>query len=116
MSKWEKFKHKLIQLFGGLILEDRGDGVYVVSLGRVSFWLVFIPALFIWYSAVLDTKSVGILQASQNLKDLPPSLMNTLTFLLSYNITKHISKTITNVWGNNTPNTNQTDEEGHGDV
>src|SRR5271168_3619269 len=99
MSKWKLFKHKLLQLLGGLVLEDRGDGVYIVSLGRVSFWLVFIPALFVWYSAINNTGSVGVLMANQTLKDPPAGMLNILMFLLSYNITKHISSTVKNVWG-----------------
>ena len=44
---------KALQFFGGLFMEQKdedGDGnsVWVASLGRVAFWIVFGHMLFVW--------------------------------------------------------------------
>jgi len=44
---WENIKKRLIQLFGGLFMERKGD-IWAISVGRVSWWLAFTPALQIW--------------------------------------------------------------------
>ena len=49
-STWEDIKQKAIQLLGGLLMEKNKDGMWTMSLGRVSFWLAFVPALIIWVS------------------------------------------------------------------
>lgn len=126
MNKWKSFKDKLLSLFGGLILEKKDDGKYIISLGRIAFWLSFVPALVIWWSGIKYSTGTGIIQTNQTLLDLPPSLSNFLLTITGYNLTKHIGNTVSNVWGSNSvikndvvsnPSTNTaSDEEGHGDV
>ena len=93
-SKWEVFKGKTIQLFGSLFMEKDNTGKWKVSLGRVSFWLVFAPALYIWISGR------GILNDGMAVTDISPNHLTMLLTLTAYNFGKKVSDTVKNVWGN----------------
>jgi len=52
----ETRKEKLIRYFLALFFEYKkkknGKGKWVISVGRVSWWLAFSPALYIWISTM----------------------------------------------------------------
>jgi hypothetical protein len=50
----DTFKRVMLQLFGGLFMEQK-DGMWVVSKGSVAFWAVFIHCLWVWTKPVLTT-------------------------------------------------------------
>jgi len=81
-NRWELIKKKLVQLLGGLIMEKNEDGLYVVSTGKVAWWLAFIPAIVIWIL------SGGKLDAGEALKDISPNHFNILLTLAGYNFAK----------------------------
>lgn len=63
-------KGKLLQLFGGLIMEQKdedGDGKYlwVVSLGRIAFWTVFIHVMYVFNTEgkVLSAEELSVFYA-----------------------------------------------------
>lgn len=80
-SNWGKFKRKAVQLLGGLIMEKK-DGDYVISIGRVAWWLAFVPAVAIWIA------SGGNLDAGEAVKDISPNHFNMLMTLAGYNFGK----------------------------
>ena len=94
-TNWEKVKQKSIQLIGGLLMEKNSDGVWTISLGRVSFWLAFVPALVIWVSAS------GTLEDGMSLKDISPNHLTVLLTLAAYNFSKKAMDTVKQVWGKN---------------
>jgi len=73
---WMEVKLKLIQLLGGLFMErdeSLGElGTYVVSLGKLAFWCVFVPALYIWLPG----------------GEITSNHLTTLLTLLAYNFSK----------------------------
>lgn len=89
---WESFKQKAIQLFGGLFMEKKDDK-WTISLGRVSFWLVFLPALYVWLSGR------GILNDGMAVKDIAPNHLTMLLTLAAYNFSKKAIKVVSDVWG-----------------
>ena len=91
--KWDAFKHKAIQLFGGLIMEKNDEGAYVISVGRVAFWMAFLPAVGIWLS------SKGQLSAGEAIKDISPNHFNMLVILAGYNLGKKAIDTVKSMWG-----------------
>lgn len=93
--KWEAIKKKAIQLIGGLIMEKNQDGIWTISLGRVSFWLAFAPAIFIWVSGG------GILKEGVSLKDISPNHLTILLTLAGYNFGKKLTDTVKQIWGKN---------------
>lgn len=92
---WESFKQKAIQLFGGLLMEKDSENMWTISLGRVSFWLAFLPALYIWLSGQ------GLLNDGMSVKDISPNHLTMLLTLAGYNFGKKIADTVKNVWGKN---------------
>jgi hypothetical protein len=88
-AKWENFKLKLIQLLGGLIMErDETTGKYVISLGRLAFWVTFIPAIYIWIYGG------GKLIDGVDTRDIADNHLTVLTLLLGYNLGTKITNTI----------------------
>lgn len=92
-SGWEKVKQKIVQLAGGLIMEKNKDGIWTVSLGRVSWWFIFLPALFIWITGN------GILSGGEALKDISPNHLTVLLTLAAYNFGKKSIDAIRNILG-----------------
>jgi len=93
-TKWEAVKEKAIQLFGSLFMEQDSAGKWKISLGRVSFWLAFVPALYVWISGR------GILDDGMAVTDISPNHLTMLLTLAAYNFGKKVSDTVKNVWGN----------------
>lgn len=96
MTNWQAFKTKLLQLIGGLVMEDNGNGVHVISVGRTAFWITFAPAVVIW------CKGGGMLENGQSIHDIAPNHLSVLLSLLGYNLTKHFTATARSVWGKDT--------------
>ena len=92
---WENVKHKAVQLIGGLLMERNEEGMWTISLGRVSFWLAFIPALVIW------ANGGGNLEDGVSLKDISPNHLTILLTLAGYNFGKKVADTVKQVWGKN---------------
>lgn len=89
-----ELKNKIRQLFGSLFMEKNKDE-WVASIGRVSWWLVFIPAIFIWAS------SGGSLDAGEATKDISPNHLSVLVLLAGYNFGKKVMDSVKDVVGNN---------------
>ena len=106
MSKWECFKHKLIQFVGGLLMEKNDEGHYVASMGRIAFWAVLFPALHIWVSGH------GMLEGGEAVKDISPNHLTVLLSLMAYNFGKKITDTVGKVMGKDTPETKPEDGPG----
>lgn len=77
------FKGKVIWLFSGLFMEKTDSGK--LSLGRVSFWLAFIPALLIWINGD------GAIKDGTALQDITPNHLTILTYLMVYNFGKKLT-------------------------
>lgn len=88
---WDSFKEKVLQFFGGLIMEKK-DGKYVISIGRVAWWMAFLPAVAIWIS------SGGSLEAGEALKDISPNHFSILVVLAGYNFGKHATSAAEKIW------------------
>lgn len=92
-KNWHNFKHKCIQFFGGLLMEKNDDGHYVASMGRISWWIAFLPAIHIWASGK------GLLSDGEALKDISPNHLNVLVMLAAYNFGKKAIDAANNMWG-----------------
>ena len=67
--------------FSSLISEEtREDGSIIVSLGRVSFWIILSFCTFFWFGLPITS--------------FPPNLFHTLVFLMIYNISKKSVKAL----------------------
>jgi len=80
---------------GVLLWKKNKDDVWVISLGRVSFWLAFIPALVIWVGGH------GQLEDGMATTDISPNHLTTLLTLSAYNFGKKVADTVNKVWGKN---------------
>lgn len=94
-SKWEGFKQKAVQLLGGLLMEKNKDDMWTISLGRVSFWLAFLPALAIWIGGN------GTLEDGLAVKDIAPNHLTILLTLAGYNFGKKVADSVNKIWGKN---------------
>ena len=99
-AKWENFKLKLIQLLGGLIMErDETTGKYVISLGRLAFWITFIPAIYIWIYGG------GKLVNGVDTRDIADNHFKVLVLLMGYNLGTKITNTIKVLLGKDSSDT-----------
>ena len=73
-------------------MERKGDDDYVISVGRVAWWLAFLPAVYIWVSGG------GTLDAGEALKDISPNHFNILVVLAGYNYGKKVAYAATNIF------------------
>jgi hypothetical protein len=90
---WPELKLKLIQLLGGLIMErDSELEAHVISLGKVAFWLVFVPALYVWVAGG------GKLDAGNAIRDIAPNHLAVLLSLLGYNFGKKAVSAVQSVF------------------
>lgn len=89
MNKWSKIKSILILLFGGLFMTKHDDGVWSISLGRVSFWALLVPAILIW------CQNIGT-PAEAPLKDISANHYQMLFIVAGYNLGKKITNVVAN--------------------
>lgn len=71
-----KFKDLALRFFGGLFMERKGDK-WAISVGRVSWWMAFNPALYIWVSTL-------------GKQDITDHHMSILVILAGYNMGKKL--------------------------
>ena len=80
---WDSWPMRFV---GGLFMERKGD-IWAISVGRVSWWLAFSPAIYIW------VESMGT-------KDIADHHLTVLLLLATYNMGKKgleiLNKKITN--------------------
>jgi hypothetical protein len=107
---WEAVKDKCLRFVGALFMEWNGDE-WVISIGRVSWWLAFAPALYIFMVAFAATTSVTD-AADLVSRDITPNHLTILLTLAAYNFGKKVADTVTAVWG---PKGGSTTVEGGGD-
>ena len=90
MTMWEKTKIKSLQLFGSLVMEKDNIGQWKMSLARVAWWLVFIPALYIW----INGRGIIDVSTGNPAIDISPNHFNILLTLTGYNFGKKINDTV----------------------
>lgn len=69
-------KERLIRYIGALFMEEN-KGKWYISIGRISWWLAFSPALYIW----IDTLGK---------QDITPHHLTVLLLLAGYNFGKKV--------------------------
>jgi len=99
---WKEFKKSLqdkaMRFSGALVMEKNKQGEWVISIGRVSWWLAFVPALYIFIVAFAATTNVT--EASEIVaRDITPNHLTILLTLAGYNFGKKIADTVQGVWG-----------------
>lgn len=91
-TTWKSVKKTVFTFFGGLVMEKK-DGEWTTSIGRIAFWMAFVPAVYIWHSGG------GSLEAGEALKDISPNHLTTLLALAGYNFGKKVTDTASNIFG-----------------
>jgi len=81
----ETFKEKFMRYFGALLFEKK-DKKWVISIGRISWWLAFSPALVVWID------NVGKPVADQ--MDITAHHLTVLLLLAGYNFGKKVTEAI----------------------
>lgn len=77
---------KFIKYFGALFMEKGKTDGWRISIGRTSWWVIALPALYIWMN-------------SMGKDDIASGHLTVLIALTTYNFTKKIVDTANNVWG-----------------
>lgn len=72
----ESWKDKLMRLAMALFYEKK-EGKWAISVGRISWWLAFSPALYIW----IDSKGI---------QDISEHHLTILIILAGYNFGKKV--------------------------
>lgn len=108
-QRWALVRRKVLQLLGGLIMEKNDDGLYVVSIGRVAWWMAFLPAIGIWIAGG------GKLDAGDAVKDISPNHFNMLVLLAGYNFGKKLTDTVKALFGKKTDDAEEPEEKGEAD-
>lgn len=80
-------KNKSLNIFGKLFMEQDTRGNWGVSAGRIAFWLVFLPALWIWL------QNINI-AAGAPLKDISANHYYMLCIMSAYNFGKKVKDAI----------------------
>ena len=83
---------------GSLVMERDENGEWVMSLNRVAFWLVLLPALGIWVYGGGKLSADG-----QDLRDVSEGHLNILLSLIAINFGKKSLDTVNKVWGKTPP-------------
>lgn len=92
-NKWKSFKDKLVRYCGALVLEKDKKDEWVISTGKVSWWLSFLPALYIFIDAFLATKSITSAGQIVN-RDITPHHLTVLLTLATYNFGKKVADVV----------------------
>ncbi|KKM23461.1 hypothetical protein LCGC14_1614960 [marine sediment metagenome] len=80
--------NKCIKYFGALFMEKIEKDEWKVSIGRISWWIVFADAMYIWISSVGE-------------KDITDHHLTVLLLLAGYNFGKKGLEVIKNKMTNN---------------
>lgn len=95
---WASAKDKAMRFCAALIMEKDKKDRWTISIGRVSWWLAFLPALYIFIAAFAATENVTD-AAELVSRDITPNHLTVLLTLAGYNFGKKIADTVNNVWG-----------------
>jgi len=89
---WESMKDRAVRFAGALIMERNNKDQWVISIGRISWWMAFGPALYIWLvnNGVTDPELI---------KDITPNHLTILLTLAGYNFGKKVMDGVAKVWG-----------------
>lgn len=99
---WKDFQEGLMHYVGALVFEKDKYNSWTISIGRVSWWLAFTPALYIFIAAFAATKDITD-AAEMVSRDITPNHLTILLTLAGYNFGKKIAETVNNVWGKSEP-------------
>lgn len=91
-------KDKFVKKLGPLIMERDDVGEWAMSTGKVSWWLAFLPALYIFMASFVSSQ-VGEGAAEVLSKDITPNHLTILLTLAGYNFGKKVASTVTKIWG-----------------
>ena len=95
---WSSSKDKAVRYLGALVFEKDKTGEWVISIGRVSWWMTFLPALYIFIAAFQSTSNVT--EAAEMVpRDITPNHLTVLLTLAGYNFGKKVAEVVTKVWG-----------------
>jgi len=78
----ETFKEKFMRYFGALLFEKKA-GKWIISVGRISWWMAFSPALYVWAD-------------SAGSQDITDHHMTVLIILAGYNMGKKVIEKLKN--------------------
>lgn len=53
---WSAFKDKALRFVGSLVMEKDADGMWAMSTGKVSWWISFLPAIYMWMLTDVEIK------------------------------------------------------------
>ena len=105
MTAWSNFRRHIYKFFGGLFMEVKEGGEYVVSLTRTMTITIFCHCLWMWHhilttSANLGTGMVSELTTSvlRTVNDVPQGEINTLLALVTVGGVKVLGTQVGNVW------------------
>lgn len=99
---WKDLQEKAMRFAGALLCERDKNDRWTVSIGRVSWWLAFTPALYIFIAAFVATKDVT--DATEMVsRDITPNHLTILLTLAGYNFGKKVAETVNKVWGKSEP-------------
>ena len=76
---------KIVKYFGALFMEKK-DTEWAISIGRTSWWVSFLPAVYIWISSMGES-------------DIPSGYLTILIALTTYNFSKKAIDKATNIFG-----------------
>lgn len=95
---WTNFKDKFARYGGALVMEKDKKDQWVISIGRVSWWLTFLPALYIFiaaFQASTDVKEAADVVA----RDITPNHLTILLALAGYNFGKRVVDAAGKIFG-----------------
>lgn len=81
----ETLKEKFMRYFGALLFEKK-EGKWIISIGRISWWLAFAPALYVWVD--------GMGKPGVESVDITEHHLTVLLLLAGYNFGKKITEVI----------------------
>lgn len=106
-------KDRFMRFAAALIMEKDKDGLWVISIGRVSWWLAFGPALYVFIAAFMATTNVN--EASEMIsRDITPNHLTILLTLAAYNFGKKAIDTVEKVMTRNSQNSAPEPTDGPG--
>jgi hypothetical protein len=102
---WGNFRRHVYKFFGGLFMEVKEGGEYVVSLTRTMTVTIFCHCLWMWHHILTTTAYLGNNTVSELansalrlVNDVPPGEVNTLLALITVSGVKVLGTQVGNVW------------------
>jgi hypothetical protein len=91
--------NKCIKYIGALFMEKNDNREWVISIGRTSFWMAFIPALYVWID-------------SMGTEDIASGHLSILIALTTYNLSKKAVSKVGDIFKKNAQSKNLEDGPG----